>query len=177
MEAAPLPACASATACLARELPAPSAHDDWHPDFPPHPWPSPCMANLEVKSRSNELPPVAAGVYAQLLRGSSTAGRPTKLELPSKVALGLRAYVVLPLVGGKSETLGTCAQRWRFTTSVSGEVLGDLRVSACCMAAMDSHRQAGGDHRLRWRRHRCARVHHAWWKWPVDVPRPSVNGD
>ena len=89
--------------------------------------------DLEV-SQIDELPPGRTPVCTQLLRGSQ---RQQAYELiRQQVALGLRAYVVLPLVE-ESETLDL-RSAVEVHNQLSGEVLADLRVGLL-HGRMDSH--------------------------------------
>lgn len=89
--------------------------------------------DLEV-SQIDELPPGRTPVCTQLLRGSQ---RQQAYDLiRQQVALGLRAYVVLPLVE-ESETLGL-RSAVEVHDQLSGEVFADLRVGLL-HGRMDSH--------------------------------------
>jgi len=115
-------------ACLARDSSPICSNDDGHPDSRTH-GPLACMGSGGESDRTN-WPPVRTPVCTQLLRGMSTGSQAYQLIRRSTVALGLRGYVVLALVGGIRNP-GPALSGGGFTTSSAARLLATLRVGLC----------------------------------------------
>jgi len=136
------------------------------------PWALSVHGDLEGESDRRNLPPGRhRRCVPNCLRGKVNGSKAYQLirQQVGPEVCGLM-WSWHPLVEGIGNP-GPALSGWRFTTS-SAARLADLRVGLLAWPRGQTTDKQAADHRLGWRRHRCA-VSTTVWKWAWMCPRPA----